>query len=71
VSSMASDVYSAGRILTQMLSLCGQFKDDMDKESHSLTRYLANLAKSMCRDRPVERPSSAKVVKDLAKVITW
>jgi hypothetical protein len=68
---MASDVYSAGRILSQMLSLCGQFKDNMDKESHSLVRCLSNLAKVMCRDRPVERPFSSKVVKDLIKIMTW
>lgn len=71
VSTMESDVYSAGRILAQMLSLCKQFQDPFEKESKALVRSLNNLATAMCRERPSDRPSSAKVCKELMKAITW
>jgi hypothetical protein len=69
VSTMASDVYSAGMILSQLVTMCSQFKENFGKESTSLVRALSNLAKSMSQERPHMRPTAMACVKALRKTM--
>ena len=69
VSTMASDVYSAGMILSQLVTMCSQFKENFSKESTSLVRALSNLAKSMSQERPHMRPTAMACVKSLRKTM--
>lgn len=68
-SSMASDVYSAGRILEQMLAASRHFKEEFAQESKVLVRTLQNLGKDMMHEVPRRRPSSKAASEILARVL--
>ena len=68
VSSMASDVYSVGKIMEHMINLSATFKESFDKESRSQVRQLRALVGQMCNVNPEQRPSSDKAARTLALI---
>mmetsp|Transcript_38067 Transcript_38067/g.119935 ORF Transcript_38067/g.119935 Transcript_38067/m.119935 type:complete len:252 (-) Transcript_38067:35-790(-) len=65
VSTMASDVYSAGKILAEMMNLATGYQEMFAKESKTLTRKLSVLSSQMCASSPRARPTSTAVGKML------
>ncbi len=69
VSSMASDVYSAGKLLLELLNLSAGFKEHFSKEPRAMVRHLESLLLRMCQPAPEKRPPSAEACKALEKLL--
>jgi len=67
VSTKASDVYSCGRILAEMLAAAAQFSE-YHNEQRSLGRILGSIADSMCRADPQTRVTARAVMKRLDRL---
>lgn len=67
VSTKASDVFSCGRILAEMLAAAAQFSE-YHSEQRSLGRILGSIADSMCRADPQARVTVRGVMKRLDRL---
>jgi len=68
VSSMASDVYSAGKVLSELLNLSSGFKELFHNEPRAMVRHLRSTLVRMCDEDPDKRPSSTEACKSLEKL---
>lgn len=62
---MASDIYSAGKILDELLNLSESFGEAFAKEPRFMVRKLRGLAQSMCSPTPSERPTALRACQKL------
>lgn len=60
VSTMASDIFSAGKILEELLNLSESFGEAFEKEPKFMVRKLRGLANLMCSPSPSERPTALR-----------
>ena len=65
VSTLASDVYSAGKILEELLNLSEGFKEAFEKEPKFMVRKLRGLAQIMCCASSSERPTALRACQKL------
>eukprot|EP00960_Hanusia_phi_P047788 758587-Hanusia_phi.AAC.4 len=67
-NTMASDIFSTGKILEELLTLAATFKDDMQDEPEEVFNELKTLATSMCTENPGERLNSTEICEKLEQI---
>ena len=65
MSTMASDIFSAGKILSELLNLSESFGDAFEKEPKFMVRKLRGLAAGMCSPAPSARPTALRACQKL------
>lgn len=64
-STKESDVYSAGKILDELLNIAAAFRSEVKSETKSMVRKLRGLALDMCLKQTSTRPSARAACKRL------